>query len=376
MNYIYLDSKIYGTVLQLINYFISGVFDIDNTIVYYKKYDGLHVKNLKGIFKRHHIKAYPFLRYSEIDMQNGGVVFYLFNAQSNCRIVANRNLKHIFVTHGESNKVSSIKPIIRIYDYVVTAGQLGINRYLNNRIFYEDDVSRGRLITMGDTFIGCNNYYYDNKSHTILYAPTWEGGLPSEDYSSLGLNDVFQKIYYYMQNLDRDTIVIQPHPNLGHRLPQYVKNMYNGIKWLLKREIKVVLIKDDKNIKDILLCLLCGKNFCLKSRYEKIAIKEGFCDISAMEAQLLTKKIPVKIFIKKEHANFEDKILNEYYKNSGIFENDMIIKTDNVFNRQMYDYLFDCNEKEIKKLPMEKRVEWLLSYIEKVENQMNKKNRE
>ncbi|MDP4360951.1 hypothetical protein QR510_30430, partial [Escherichia coli] len=74
------------------------------------------------------------------------IVFYLFNAQSNCRIVANRNLIHVFVTHGESHKLASVKPIIRIYDYVVTSGDVGIDRYLKSGIFTPFDIRNGKVI--------------------------------------------------------------------------------------------------------------------------------------------------------------------------------------------------------------------------------------
>ncbi|HAZ3930178.1 TPA: hypothetical protein J1446_004567, partial [Escherichia coli] len=122
---------------------------------------------------------------ADYKLDKGKVVLYLFNAQSNCRLVANRSLVHIFVTHGESHKLASIKPIIRIYDYVVTSGNVGIDRFLKSGIFSPYDVQSGRIITLGDTFLGSNEFHYNFDSNALVYAPTWEGGVPEENYCSL-----------------------------------------------------------------------------------------------------------------------------------------------------------------------------------------------
>ena len=117
---LYLDSKILGTATQLLSFFEQEIFSRDNTIIYLKRYKESAVAFQK-IFEREKI-PYRFMRPSELDQLSDQIIFYAFNAQSNCRLVANRKLKHIFITHGESNKVSSVKPIIRIYDHVTMAG--------------------------------------------------------------------------------------------------------------------------------------------------------------------------------------------------------------------------------------------------------------
>jgi hypothetical protein len=367
MNYIYLDSKIYGSVLQLINYFDSNVFDINNTIVYYKKYN-VCAKNFKNIFQKNSIKAYPFSQYKEINMQSGSVVFYLFNAQSNCRIVANRDLKHIFITHGESNKVSSIKPIIRIYDYIITAGQMGIDRYVSNNIFYYDDIKRERLIKMGNTFVGRNNYVLGDKDSPILYAPTWEGGVPLENYSSLAWENIFEKIYKYMALCKQATIFIQPHPNLAHRLKIYGKKLYEGIEWLIRQGCVVKIVKPFKNLTDYYLKIKYTKRFDVVCDKQDIYVSEAFCDISAMEAQLLAKKIPVRVFIKKDNNYFCNEILKSHYGKNGIFESEKIKEANVMFDDQTYDYMFGYSKEEIKELPLSKRVDWLVNYIQKIKN--------
>lgn len=94
MYYIYLDTKIIGAIQQLIVYFANQVFPYENTVVIYKKYKK-HWQLFNKLFKNAGITAIPFERYSQIQMEEGGIVFYLFNAQSNCRIVSDRRLTHI-----------------------------------------------------------------------------------------------------------------------------------------------------------------------------------------------------------------------------------------------------------------------------------------
>ncbi|HFC9748100.1 TPA: hypothetical protein ACF0WE_005095, partial [Escherichia coli] len=151
---------------------------------------------------------------SDLVFNNGKIVFYLFNAQSNCRIVANRNLIHVFVTHGESHKLASVKPIIRIYDYVVTSGDVGIDRYLKSGIFTPFDIRNGKVIKLGNTFIGHNYFQFDVNSRSAVYAPTWEGGIPEENYSSIN-NETTHKIIKFCKIKKINILYIQAHPNIG-----------------------------------------------------------------------------------------------------------------------------------------------------------------
>ena len=113
MNLIYLDNKIYGAIDQLIKYFEDGVFDKQNIEVVFKIYKESY-SYYKKTLEKYGIQYLAFKSFAKLDLSKYKVVFYLFNAQSNCRIVANRTAKHIFVTHGESNKISSVKPTLLV----------------------------------------------------------------------------------------------------------------------------------------------------------------------------------------------------------------------------------------------------------------------
>lgn len=360
MNYIYIDTKIEGTIHQLIEYFHFGVFDSKDFLIYYKQYKK-ETKLFSKIFSKAGVNAIGFRKYSEVHLDNGSIVFYLFNAQSNCRIVANRKVKHVFVTHGESNKISSIKPIIRIYDHVITAGQIGVERYMDEGIFYPEDITRNRIIMMGDTFIGDNCYKYAPQSNAILYAPTWEGGIPEENYSSLEWNNVFDKIIAYCKFKNIQTVVIQPHPNLGYRDKRYKSHLYNGINRLLKQSLTVILMKNGKRWVDRKLSLLHSDKFQIRSKQEVTSVQEAFCDISAMEAQLYAKYIPTRVFI-KEGMIIDNEHIKDHYKLNGINYSSQITY-DAIFDSNYFYSIFQYSSKELENPKKKERLNSLCNFI-------------
>lgn len=74
MNYIYLDTKITGAIQQLIVYFTNQVFPYENTVVIYKKYKK-YWQIFNKLLKNAGITAIPFERYSQIQMEEGSIVF-------------------------------------------------------------------------------------------------------------------------------------------------------------------------------------------------------------------------------------------------------------------------------------------------------------
>ena len=364
MNYIYIDTKILGAVRQLIGYFVSGVFNIEQTVVYFKKYKHSW-KKFQHLFSDANITATAFERYSEIKMQSGGIVFYLFNAQSNCRMVANRELLHVFVTHGESSKIASVKPIIRIYDYVVTAGEAGKQRYVEHKIFTPYDIKQGRLISMGDTFIGSTGLATQTANDVekvILYAPTWEGGVPDENYSSLSYNEtVGRSIRQLAEQLNISKVLIKPHPNIGHRLPVYKNHLFELIASLQEWNLTPILFErgaewgffDRIKIKRLKCQTTCSLT--------KFAALYGFCDISAIETQLLNEEIPYYQFC----ANAQHTWREAHHKHVIILLNnddqaDLVVRDKSYFH-DLKTYLisetFDCS-------PMDKRLSILKKRIQ------------
>lgn len=307
--YLYLDSKIVGTAKQIVRFYEHGIFGSETTVLL-KPYWSRKHKEIRKILSDAGIPV-RIVRNPDIDALSDGIVFYPFNALSNCRCAANRRLTHIFITHGESNKVSSVKPILRIYDFVAAAGQAGIDRLLQHRIFTPYDVQTGRLIKMGSTFIGRTGLNPEAEEQIIFYAPTWEGGIPSENYSSLQNTDLV--LHYIKQACKRHGVrhvLIRPHPNTGHRLPEYRKHLTDLVCRLKTEGMRVTLYTGQ--LKPSLLQRIKFKRHgtAQTETLNGFRAAAAFCDLSAMETQLLNENISYHIFSSREH--FEQFFYQKY----------------------------------------------------------------
>jgi len=357
--YIYIDTKIRGAILQLISYFENRVFDSEYTVIF--KLYKTNRKFLK-LLEKHNINYLSFSFYREFPDISNSIVFYLFNAQSNCRVVAYREAKHIFVTHGESNKLPSIKPILRIYDYVTVAGVAGCDRLLEYKIFNQCDLQNSKIIQMGNTFIGKLNFDYDKNSNILLYAPTWEGGVKNENYSSISAGiESFKLLKTYVEKNSIDTILIQIHPNTGHRDKRYLSYVYKGIKYLLNHNIKIL-------IKEVNSLLFKITFFKLKKYFvtnQEFGIKVAFCDVSALEVQLLDKNIPYYIFINDTQKSMpNNRELEEYYNIVGVMNYKLSNKSiDENYRRKIKKYYINYEDSMLETKSYREKIDWLIDYI-------------
>lgn len=362
--YIYIDTKIQGAIEQLLSYFQSNVFNAHACIAIYVKYYKENYKVISKLLKTHNIRYKFIKKYSDISFDDGKVVFYLFNAQSNCRMVAFRNVSHVFITHGESNKKSSVKPIVRIYDHVITSGQVGIDRYLKAGLFTESDIENNRVIRLGSTFVGQNNYFYEKESRTLLYAPTWEGGIPDENFSSISdrIKDLLVKV---IKNNNIENVIIQKHPNLGHRDKSYILSLEDTVSTLISNNIRVSIVKNIVSTKEKLKAFYTG--FRYVSSNKKINISHAISDISAMEVQLLIKNIPTMV-VANEHRYKElivPKRMKTYYLDSMFYLDGNSNQIAFTNPKSVSSYIESYQESFLENSNFDKRIEWLCQYVEK-----------
>lgn len=363
--YIYLDTKITGALEQLVGYFQTQVFDSNKCIEVICKYYKEIADTFQSVFIKHNIPFRFVRKQSDYKLDKGKVVLYLFNAQSNCKLVANRNLVHIFVTHGESHKLASIKPIIRIYDYVVTSGNVGIDRFLKSGVFTPYDVQSGRIITLGDTFLGNNEFHYNFNSNALVYAPTWEGGVPEENYCSLQDVNIKKIINFCKREVIR-YVYIKPHPNLGHRDKNYISQLNLAIKTFRENGI-IVFVCTSKNKKfNIFKFLLTAKNGCVKKINDWGAVKFAITDISAMEMQFIRKKIPCLTLIDRKYTNelYIPKRLNTYISKTFFDINDCLSydSDSEKIRDELFDYFITYPSREIAGMSYSDRIQWLCQY--------------
>lgn len=358
--YIYIDTRIRGAIDQLVSYFQAQVFSSDSCISILFKYYKDIAPYIKAKFKKENISLRFIKTNRDLNLVNNKVVLYLFNAQSNCRLVANRGLTHIFVTHGESHKSASVKPILRIYDFVITSGQIGVDRLLKAGIFSIDDVVKEhKVLTLGNTFIGKNQFVYAENSENLLYAPTWEGGIPSENYSSLAY-DPAQQIIQIAKQRKIKKIFIQPHPNLGHRDAEYLILFRNLINRLKDAGFKVIILKRTVSFRDYIhfpkvekIDLNCEKKICW-----------AITDISAMEMQFLHENIPTYVFTHKDQMS--QLIIPRKVQHLYCDDSEVSFDTRHSFFKMNHDYFFGYKDRSLLKMSHKDRLIWLCDYTSKL----------
>ncbi len=141
------------------------------------------------------------------------VVFYVGTAGRNIHFLRYGRPTHVFLNHGDSDKVSSANPVVKVYDKLFVAGPVAIERYREAGIDLGDDrfavVGRPQLdrVRSGGQRIG-------DGPPTLLYAPTWEGYFEAADYSSLERLGPAM-IRHILANRPDVRIVFKPHPASG-----------------------------------------------------------------------------------------------------------------------------------------------------------------
>jgi hypothetical protein len=145
------------------------------------------------------------------------VALYLGNAGRNVHFLRYGRLKHVFLNHGDSDKISSANPVVRVYDRLFVAGQVAIDRYRDAGIALSDEafalVGRPQL----DEVLDERRRVGDGPT-TLLYAPTWEGYFEAADYSSVERIGLLL-IERLLRTHPELRIVYKPHPLSGRVRP-------------------------------------------------------------------------------------------------------------------------------------------------------------
>ncbi len=117
-------------------------------------------------------------------------------------------LTHVWLNHGDSDKQANYHPRHATYSKLFVSGQQGIDRYAAHGIEVPPDrfvvVGRPQIeeIQVRDTPLP------PEAPRTVLYGPTWKGGRPSTNYSSLPVGEQIVR-----RLLDRGaTVIFRPHP--------------------------------------------------------------------------------------------------------------------------------------------------------------------
>ncbi len=124
--------------------------------------------------------------------------FYVNNAVRNTHLIERRELTHVWLNHGDSEKPACFNPVHAIYDLIFAAGQAGIDRYARHGVEIPVDKFRivgrpqvesielpSRVDSEAAPEAGIESLVGTGASPTVLYAPTWRGPYADSQLYSL-----------------------------------------------------------------------------------------------------------------------------------------------------------------------------------------------
>ncbi|MER7927002.1 hypothetical protein ABTY96_28240 [Streptomyces sp. NPDC096057] len=148
-----------------------------------------------------------------MDLSTVRVALYAANVGKNIHLLRVPTMKHVFIGHGDSDKLASVNPFSKVYDEVWTAGRAGRDRYAIADVGVRDEdiveVGRPQLAPI-QTWQGVP----DGRIPTVLYAPTWEGW--DNDPGNTSLLLAGENIVKKLLKADPPVRVLyKPHPFTG-----------------------------------------------------------------------------------------------------------------------------------------------------------------
>ncbi len=125
----------------------------------------------------------------EIITPSMGAVFYVNNAVRNTHFIERRELTHVWLNHGDSEKPACYSPVHAIYDLIFAAGQAGIDRYARHGVSIPAEkfriVGRPQVELIRPRAVGAAAGMTSDIAPTVLYAPTWQGPYADTRFFSL-----------------------------------------------------------------------------------------------------------------------------------------------------------------------------------------------
>ena len=147
------------------------------------------------------------------------LVFYVNQNTKNFQMFRYGRMWHVFINHGESDKIYMTSNQFKAYDYALVAGQAALDRL--SRKVWAYDVER-RAIPIGrpqtDHLAGEPPFAPDDRV-VVFYAPTWEGDRQTMAYGSIASHG--EAIAAAVLASPRHRLVYRPHPRSGVVDPAY-----------------------------------------------------------------------------------------------------------------------------------------------------------
>jgi len=154
-----------------------------------------------------------------ITEQDIRVVLYVNQNTRNFQMFRYGRRWHVFINHGESDKMYMTTNQYKAYDFAFIAGEAARERL--GRVLWDYDLDR-RTIQIGrpqaDHYSGVPPYTPDDRI-VVLYAPTWEGDRSSAHYGSILSHG--ETLVTALLATGRHRVIFRPLPRSGVANPEY-----------------------------------------------------------------------------------------------------------------------------------------------------------
>ena len=150
-----------------------------------------------------------------IHEQDLHVVFYVNQNAKNFQMMRYGRRWHVFINHGESDKMYMTTNQFKAYDYAFIAGDAARARL--EKVLWDYDFDK-RAIPIGrpqaDHYLdGSPLPYTPDEREVVLYAPTWEGDRGAAAYGSIASHGV--ALVRGLLAIGRHRVIYRPHPRSG-----------------------------------------------------------------------------------------------------------------------------------------------------------------
>ncbi|MFI6961680.1 hypothetical protein [Streptomyces sp. NPDC050255] len=153
---------------------------------------------------------------ARVEMPELRVTLYPGNAGKNVHMLQRHEVKHVFIGHGDSDKLASSNRVSKVFDEIWVAGRAGRDRY--ERIKHA--VTAQQIVEVGRPQLAPLRHWTgsisNNETPTVIYAPTWEGWTDDACYTSV-IPAGEQLIRALLSHERRLRVIYKPHPLTGTR---------------------------------------------------------------------------------------------------------------------------------------------------------------
>lgn len=141
------------------------------------------------------------------------VAFYVAHVGKNIHMLREPRMKHVFIGHGESDKVASVNPVTKGFDEIWVAGRASRVRWAAAKVGVRDDA----IVEVGRPQLGgilqADGEPRGDRPFSVVYAPTWEGWVNDPFASSLPV--MGPSLVRWLIERPDTRVIYKPHPFTG-----------------------------------------------------------------------------------------------------------------------------------------------------------------